>query len=41
MIITHRFNFKEFIKHLIIKTSDILVENTKDRSENVKIKSSI
>ena len=39
MIIIYRFDFKEFIKHLIIELNDILIENTKNRFENIKIKS--
>ena len=35
---THRFNFKEFIKDLIIKSSDVFIKSVKNRFKDIKIK---
>ena len=41
MINTYRFNFKEFIKNLIIKSNNVFVKSAKNRFKDVKPKYSI
>ena len=35
------FDFKEFIKNLIIDSNDVFIENAKNRPKDVKIQCSI
>ena len=41
MINIYYFDFKEFIKDLIIKLNDIFIKNVKNRLKDIKIKCSI
>ena len=41
MINIYYFDFKEFVKDLIIESSDVFVKNIKNRFKNVKVKYSI
>ena len=41
MINIYRFNFKKFIKNLIIKSNNVFIKNIKNRFKNIKVKCSI
>ena len=41
MINIYRFNFKKFVKNLIIELNNVFIKNARNRFKNVKVKCSI